>query len=171
MDILIRPAELRDLDSLLGLLETLFAIESDFTFNAAAQEAGLRLLLESPKDLLLVADHDGEAIGMVSVQTLVSTAEGGKVGWVEDLVVAEPDRSGGIGARLLERVESWSVQQGLTRLQLLADRHNSAALEFYRRRGWMGTDLQALRKFPTPGPTGSVPEAQGSTVTPRQKAT
>ena len=171
MDIRIRPAELRDLDSLLGLLETLFAIESDFTFNAAAQEAGLRLLLESPKDLLLVADHDGEAIGMVSVQTLVSTAEGGKVGWVEDLVVAEPDRSGGIGARLLEWVESWSVQQGLTRLQLLADRHNSAALDFYRRRGWTGTDLQALRKFPTPGPTSSVPETQGSTVTPRQKAT
>lgn len=149
MDIHIRPAELRDLGCLVALLETLFALESDFSFNASAQEAGLRLLLESQKDLLLVADHDGEAIAMVSVQTLISTAEGGKVGWVEDLVVAEPHRGGGIGARLLERVESWSVRQGLTRLQLLADRHNVAALDFYRRRGWTGTDLLALRKFPT----------------------
>ena len=171
MDIHIRPAELRDLGCLVALLETLFALESDFSFNASAQEAGLRLLIKSPKDVLLVADHDGEAIAMVSVQTLISTAEGGKVGWVEDLVVAEPHRGGGIGARLLEWVESWSVQQGLTRLQLLVDRHNVAALDFYRRRGWTGTDLLALRKFPTPGPTGQAPEPQGSTVTPRQNAT
>lgn len=82
MDIHIRPAELHDLGCLVALLETLFAIESDFTYSAAAQEAGLRLLLERQKDLLLVADHDGEATAMVSVQVLVSTAEGGKVGWV-----------------------------------------------------------------------------------------
>jgi ribosomal protein S18 acetylase RimI-like enzyme len=144
----IRPAELRDVEDMAGLLAELFAIEADFDFDREKQAAGLRLLVDSAKDCVLVAEAAGRVVGMVSGQTVISTAEGAPVGWVEDLVVAESWRGQGVGRALLERVEDWAEARGVTRLQLLADGNNAPALEFYRRQGWAGTALVALRKFP-----------------------
>ncbi len=45
----------------------------------------------------------------------------------------------------LASLVSWSVKRGLTRLQLLADRNNRPALDFYRRIGWRSTQLICLR--------------------------
>lgn len=133
---------------MVSLLEALFTIEADFAFDAAKQRAGLEGLLESGQACVLVAEREGRVVGMVSVQTVISTAEGGPVGWVEDLVVAEDCRGLGIGRRLLEHLETWAIRNGLSRLQLLADRNNGPALGFYERLGWAETSLIALRKFP-----------------------
>jgi ribosomal protein S18 acetylase RimI-like enzyme len=146
----VRKAEPRDMGRLVRLLETLFTIETDFNFDESRQRAGLKLLLDSDEDCLLVAEHGGEVIGMCSVQTVISTAEGGRSGWVEDLVIAEAFRGRGVGRKLLERVEAWAIANGVTRLQLLADRNNDAALNFYQRLGWTSTSLVPLRKFPRP---------------------
>ncbi len=148
MPLLIRPAEPRDLDGLLRLLEALFAIEADFAFDADKQRLGLGLLIASGKDCVLAAELAGGIVGMCSVQTVISTAEGGPVGWVEDVVVAPEYAGRGIGRKLLEQAEDWALRNGLTRLQLLADRHNAAALGFYGHVGWSRTELVALRKFP-----------------------
>lgn len=148
MTVFIRPAERRDVDGMVRLLAGLFAIEADFVFDAAKQKAGLELLLKSSQACVLIAEKGNRPVGMVSVQTVVSTAEGGPVGWVEDLVVAEEYRGGGIGRLLLENLEAWAIEHGLSRLQLLADRDNREALGFYDRQGWAGTSLVALRKFP-----------------------
>lgn len=144
----VRKAELRDVDRLVRLLEALFKIETDFSFDEARQRAGLKLLLDSGKDCVLVAEHEGEVIGMCSVQTVISTAEGGRSGWVEDLVIAEEFRGRGIGRLLLKQLDAWALDNGLTRLQLLADRNNTRALDFYRKLGWASTSLIALRRFP-----------------------
>jgi GNAT superfamily N-acetyltransferase len=84
---------------------------------------------------------------MCSVQALISTAEGGKVGLLEDMVVAAAWRGRGLGSALLAAAQQWSAGQGMTRLQLLADATNEPALGFYRRQGWGGTRLVALRKM------------------------
>jgi ribosomal protein S18 acetylase RimI-like enzyme len=148
MKVSVRPAEPRDIDAMVSLLETLFTIEADFAFDAAKHRAGLKVLLESGQACVLVAEREGRVAGMVSVQTVISTAEGGPVGWVEDLVVAEDCRGLGLGRRLLEQLETWAIRNGLSRLQLLADRNNGPALGFYERLGWAETSLIALRKFP-----------------------
>ncbi len=83
---------------------------------------------------------------MVTVQLVVSTAEGGASGLLEDMVVQEEARGGGIGARLLQAAEGWAFERGATRIQLLADRMNLPALRFYRRMGWSGTQLVCLRR-------------------------
>jgi GNAT superfamily N-acetyltransferase len=146
----IRFATAADLPALVALLQELFAIEADFRGDPARQERGLRLLLDSPGGKIWVAEEQERVVGLCTLQVLVSTAEGGPAGWVEDVVVASDRRGLGIGRQLLAALETWAVRHGLSRLQLLADRENHPALDFYRRLGWEGTRLIALRKVPAP---------------------
>ena len=126
----------------------MFSIEVDFAPNPAKQKRGLELLLDrGDKACALVAEESGRVVGMVTAQVLVSTAEGSEVAIIEDLVVAEAVRGRGIGRQLLGAIELWCFHRGLTRMQLLADRHNTPALEFYRRQGWAETQLVAWRKY------------------------
>jgi GNAT superfamily N-acetyltransferase len=131
------------------LLAELFAIESDFAPDREKQVHGLSTLIAHPpgKVLVLVAVIDGLVVGMATVQTLISTAEGGRVGLVEDVIVDQKFRSLGIGTRLFEEIVAWSRSAGLKRLQLLADRDNQTALDFYSLRGLDLTRLICLRKM------------------------
>ncbi len=87
-----------------------------------------------------------KVVGMCTIQTLISTAEGGQVGLLEDLVVAAGFRHQGIGSKLLAETVNWAECQGLKRLQLLADKNNLSALGFYKNQGWLSTELICLRK-------------------------
>jgi ribosomal protein S18 acetylase RimI-like enzyme len=144
----VRRARAADIDSMVSLLAELFSIEADFSFDPEKQRRGLADLLERGDEAcLLVCEREGEVVGMCSVQALISTAEGGKVGLLEDMVVAAAWRGRGLGSALLAAAQQWSAGQGMTRLQLLADATNEPALGFYRRQGWGGTRLVALRKM------------------------
>ncbi len=146
--ITIRTAKPSDIPQLVALLKELFTIEEDFDFDQEKQEHGLNQLLNSEKDCVLVAQslNDDKALGMCTVQTLISTAEGGTVGLLEDLVVAADFRNKGIGAKLLDEAVCWAECRGLKRLQLLADKNNRPALNFYQKQGWQSTQLVCLRK-------------------------
>lgn len=143
----IRVARVDDIPAMAGLLGELFAIEADFQPDPVRQEAGLKLLLQSPSAKIWVAEREGRAVGMITLQLLVSTAEGGPVGLIEDVVVAQAWRGHGLGRELLVVSERWARENGLKRLQLLADSGNGQALEFYRRMGWHTLSLRALRKI------------------------
>jgi ribosomal protein S18 acetylase RimI-like enzyme len=144
----IRNAKPGDIPQLVELLKELFSIEADFDFDQDKQSNGLNLLLNSKKDCVLVAERlsDNKVLGMCTVQTLISTAEGGPVGLLEDLIVSADFRHLGIGAKLLVEAVNWAECQGLKRLQLLADKNNLPALNFYQKQGWNSTQLVCLRK-------------------------
>ena len=146
----IRPAGRDDLDAMVSLLLALFAIEDDFSPDPECQRRGLAFFLDGccKHRGILVAETDVGVIAMATVQILVSTAQGGPVGLVEDVVVRADCRGRGVGRRLMAAVSAWAVERGLTRLQLLADRDNQPALDFYRRIGWQGTQLVCLRYLP-----------------------
>lgn len=143
----IRRARHADIPRLCELLADLFSIEADFHPDRSKQELGLSLLVNdgSGASAVFVVVHDGNVIGMASVQTLISTAEGARSGLVEDVIIDRRFRSKGIGTLLLDYIISWSKEQKLTRLQLLADQHNDAATAFYQCRGWQMTKLQCMR--------------------------
>lgn len=146
-----RAATEADLDVLVRLLGLLFSIEADFRPNPSRQRRGLRMMLEEPeRRVVLVADRGGTVIGMVTVQLVASTAEGAPSAWIEDMVVEERARGGGVGRRLLLAAERWACERGATRLQLLADRANRPALRFYRGLGWCETQLVCLRRGGVP---------------------
>ena len=148
MDIAIRPARSEDIPHLCDLLSDLFVRETDFEPDVSRQTLGLNLLVndQSGRSVVLVAESRDELIGMCTVQTLISTAEGGPVGLVEDVIVRADCRGHGIGARLLTEAIIWSKSRKLSRLQLLADRENGPALAFYSTCRWSPTSLICLRK-------------------------
>jgi GNAT superfamily N-acetyltransferase len=131
------------------LLAELFSIESDFKSDKAKQMQGLELLVNarSGSSLVLVAEAGDEVIGMCSVQTLISTAEGGPAGFVEDLIVRRRCRRNGIATGLLNKMLSWCRTRGISRLHLIADKDNGQALTYYEGRGWDVTNLICLRKY------------------------
>jgi len=142
----IRLAAASDLDALTSLLQILFSIEEDFFFNKPLQRRGLELMLTNERCCVLVAEVNGQVVGMCSGQLTISTAEGGPALLVEDMVVLGDYRGQGIGQRLMAKVAEWGKTRGVSRLQLLADRNNTPALEFYNHLGWQTTELICLRK-------------------------
>ncbi len=147
MPLIIRPATQSDIKGMVLLLQQLFAIEKDFHFDGARQRKGLELLLEATNCVIMVAEEKQSVIGMGSGQLIISTAEGGPSLLVEDVVVQPSRQSHGIGTMLLQTLGDWGAARGAKRLQLLADRNNAVALDFYHRRGWQQTQLICLRKF------------------------
>lgn len=148
MHITIRDAQPDDVETLVELLQELFAIEADFAADASRQRKGLLMLLDGcgKHRCLKVAQVDDQVVGMCSVQALISTAEGGWVALVEDMVVNAQYRGTGVGRRLMADIELWAKRRGMTRLQLLADRTNFDALGFYDKMGWCPTQLICLRR-------------------------
>lgn len=144
----IRDALFADIEAMVGLLQELFAIEADFSFDEGIQQRGLKMLLDGcgKHRCVHVAEIEGKVVGMGSIQSLISTAEGGPAGVIEDLVVSREMRNRGIGPKLLASLEAWAVQRGIQRLQLLADTENLSGLNFYVKQNWKKTQLICLRK-------------------------
>ncbi len=142
----LRKARPRDLEDLTVLLRLLFTIEEDFSFNAAKQRQGLLMMLNNDRGCILVAEEAGKVIGMCTGQLVISTAEGGPAVLVEDMVVDPGHRGQGTGRALMNAMAGWAMEQGATRLQLLADKNNGPAASFYQGLGWRTTALICLQR-------------------------
>ncbi len=138
-----------DLDAMAGLLGELFALEADFTPDRAKQLAALRWILDHPAHgRLFVLRDEGRVVGMANAQIGISTAEGGPVLSLEDVILAASHRGGGHGRRLVEHVLAWAAGEGMSRITLLADKDNAAALAFYERLGFEKSAM-VVRRFRT----------------------
>lgn len=102
-------------------------------------------MLANERGCVLVAEAEGRVVGMCTGQLLVSTAEGGLSLLVEDVVVEQQWRDRGVGRLLMTAVSDWARANKVSRLQLLADRNNMPALDFYQSLGWQTTELICLR--------------------------
>ena len=148
MNPIIRKAEIKDVEAMSSLLYQLFSIEEDFTFDEIKQKRGLELLIRSTESsVAFVAELEGKVLGMLTAQTNISTAEGKKAAVLEDMIIDKNYRKQGIGKKLMQAMELWAKEQGISRLQLLADKTNSPALLYYKKLGWNTTKMFCLRKY------------------------
>lgn len=140
------PAILADLPALCALLAQLFAQEHEFSPDHTAQQQGLSHILQHP-DIghILVARQQGQVIAMVSLLFTISTALGGRVALLEDMVVDQTCRGLGIGLQLLTFAIAHARQQAIQRLTLLTDQDNQAGQHFYRKHGFQPSGMQVWR--------------------------
>jgi GNAT superfamily N-acetyltransferase len=149
--LLIEPATLDDLPQLADLLCDLFSHEADFIPNKEKQMRGLRLILEQPNRGRIFVLRGGERIiGMINLLITISTAEGGFVLILEDLVVHSDHRGQGYGGRLLEHALGYARSKDFLRITLLTDKLEESARSFYERHGFRQSGMVPMRYYFTP---------------------
>ena len=144
---IISPATLEDIPALCDLLRLLFTQERDFEPNTVHQATGLRPIIEDPKVGQILVARDGAAIaGMVNLLFTVSTAEGGLVALLEDMVVTPAQRNTRVGSKLMEAATACCKARGCSRITLLTDSTNEAAQRFYARQGFTLSSMVPMRR-------------------------
>ncbi len=142
----IRKATQNDVLALCGLLKVLFSGEREFIANEDIQKCALEMILGNPESgEIFVAQNDGEIIGMVSLLFTISTALGGKVAQLEDMIVAPHAQGKGIGKRLLAHAIAEAKSLTCKRITLLSDTDNVKAHRFYEQFGFKYSPMLPMR--------------------------
>ncbi|HWB59177.1 MAG TPA: GNAT family N-acetyltransferase [Chthoniobacteraceae bacterium] len=142
----VEQATILDLPQLTDLLHDLFTMEQDFQPDRAKQMRGLQLILEQPnRGRIFVLRHNGMILGMINLLFTISTAEGGFVVLLEDLVVHHDHRHQGIGAKLLTHAIDYAKKKNFLRITLLTDRLNDDAQGFFKNHGFFVSAMVPMR--------------------------
>jgi GNAT superfamily N-acetyltransferase len=145
-EVVIEPAISEDLDELSTLLGELFAEESDFRPNKEKQLRGLRLIFEQPnRGRVFVLRRDRAIVGMINLLFTISTAEGGFVILLEDLVIHKEFRGQGYGSMLLDYAIEFAKQKNFLRITLLTDRPELRSQSFFRKHGFYESPMLPMR--------------------------
>ena len=144
--VVIEPATEADLDELSELLGELFSEEKDFRPNKDKQLRGLRLIFEQPnRGRVFVLRRDNAIVGMINLLFTISTAEGGFVMLLEDLVVHNKYRDHGYGSKLLEHAIKFAKEKHFLRITLLTDRPEIRSQAFFKRYGFVESSMMPMR--------------------------
>lgn len=146
MTIQITKAVIADIPELCVLLAQLFTQEAEFKPDQRAQTQGLEAIING-QDIgaILVARQSGAVIGMVNILYTISTALGGRVGLLEDMVVSPKCRGQGVGSQLLSHALEFAKSNGCRRITLLTDGSNASAQRFYQRHGFSCSAMTVFR--------------------------
>jgi GNAT superfamily N-acetyltransferase len=105
--------------------------------DPAPYEAALQEITDSPGATVLVAEEDGEVVGMCQVVTFRHLQQaGGLCAEIESMHVDERYRNRGIGGVLLTAAVDWARSMGCYRVQLTSNKARTAAHRFYLRHGF-----------------------------------
>jgi len=137
---------MEDIPQLCELLGMLFAQEAEFRPDSETQARGLHEILGFPeRGRILVLRGEDSLLGMVNLLFTVSTALGGRVALLEDMVVRPAHRGSGAGSLLLRAAVDSARANGCARITLLTDRSNESAQRFYLRHGFILSEMIPLR--------------------------
>jgi GNAT superfamily N-acetyltransferase len=154
----IEPATTDDLPQLADLLFDLFSHEDDFIPDRDKQMRGLRLILEQPnRGRIFVLRNQARIIGMINLLITISTAEGGFVLILEDLVIHKDHRGQGYGSRLLEHALGYARAKDFQRITLLTDKLEENARSFYEQHGFKQSGMVTMRYYFSPHEKKPVP--------------
>lgn len=109
--------------------------------SRAALETEVRALLDDPAGgSVLIAEADGEIVGLLSASWQRAIHVPGIYATIQDLWVDGAWRSRGVGAELVEAIASQARTRGVSRLEVGLPRETFAAIasteSFYKRNGF-----------------------------------
>lgn len=142
----IEPATLEDLPELVDMVMELFTIEKDFDPDRTKQERGLRSILEQPsRGRIFVVRTDHQIIGMVNLLFTISTAMGGFVVLMEDVIIHPDHRGQRYGTRLMDYVIDFARKKDFLRITLLTDEISEESQRFFKKIGFEHSHMIPMR--------------------------
>ena len=106
--------------------------ELGYPTTADAFETRFEALCANPHSAVLVAEAQGNIVGLVSVHSFEMFHRPGRLGRIPALVVAPSARGHGIGTRLIEAAEEHLQQSGCTMLEVTSNERRTDAHAFYQ---------------------------------------
>ena len=144
----VEPATIEDLPALTELVMNLFDVSGDFTPDHAVQERGLQLILEQPsRGRIFVIRNSDQIFGMVNLLFTISTARGGFVILMEDVVIHPDHRGQGYGTMLVDYVMEFAKKKHFKRITLLTDRISAESQEFFKKMGFEYSNMIPMRRI------------------------
>lgn len=124
----------------------LFSQSGDFRPEQESQEHGLRLILEQPnRGRIFVVRNDEKIFGMANLLFTISTARGGFVILMEDVVIHPDHRRQGYGAMLVRHVVEFAKLKEFRRITLLTDRISAESQEFFKKLGFEYSNMIPMK--------------------------
>jgi ribosomal protein S18 acetylase RimI-like enzyme len=132
-----RHATLADAKQLLDWMTDFNRIEG-IPFARGPMAAALRPLLdgEARPGMVLIAAHEGTAVGYAVIGFSYDLEFGGREGWLTELYLVPAARGRGLGRSLLEAVVASARAAGVRALHLSVRPDNAPAVALYRKSGF-----------------------------------
>lgn len=144
----VEPATIEDLPALTDLVMNLLETSKDFTPDQTMQERGLQLILEQPsRGRIFVVRNKDKIFGMVNLLFTISTARGGFVILMEDVVIHPDHRGQGYGAMLVDYVFEFAKKKQFKRITLLTDKMSAESQEFFKKQGFEYSNMIPMRRI------------------------
>jgi GNAT superfamily N-acetyltransferase len=132
----LRPAELRDVGAIVGLIRELAEFEKlTHLLQVTPEKLRPQLFGEKPAAEALVAESAGEVVAFALFFTNFSTFLAQPGLYLEDLYVKPGRRGHGIGEALLTRLGRLAAERGYGRFEWCVLDWNEDAIRFYQRLG------------------------------------
>ena len=125
-EIVVRPAVAQDQSVLVALLAQL-----GYELAPLAVKRAI-----SQRDGILVAELNGEAVGVLTYGTRYQLHRNGRVTTIDALVVDDSLRSAGIGAALVDHLVALARREGSESVELHSHQSRTEAQRFYERAGF-----------------------------------
>ncbi len=146
--ITIEKARTNEIYDMCILLKTLFSKEKEFEPDFDKQKRGLEMIIEnSDIGFINLIKDNGKIVGMVSILYTVSTFLGEKAAVLEDMVMSEKYIGKGFGTMLIKKSILEAESNGVKRVTLLTDKNNDKSVKFYKKNGFINSDMIVMRKY------------------------
>ena len=138
--IVITPANPKNIPEVVALLSAQLQEHDIAVAEYALRDVVRAVVADSRHGFILVAEHNGRAVGIAYVAAHLSAEHGGIVGWLEELYVTPDQRGHGVGSALLERIGDMVERLGWRALELEVVAGHERAMPLYERHGFKALD-------------------------------
>ncbi len=154
MNIAVRKAERKDLESILSLNKALFDYESkfdheynlDWTYSEKGRSY-FQKRLESDSSIILVAEADSTVVGYILLFIHVFAYRlHNPIAEIENMFVREDYRNQKLGTRLITEAKKIAAKRGVKRIRVAAMAKNADARRFYKSLGF--DDFESILEIP-----------------------
>ncbi len=141
--VIIRQARASDSASLQALY-----FELTMDNNVRVMSEGIEAAFGDPRTRLLVAETNGEVCGTALVSLCADVMYGDQpFAVIENVVVTKGSRGNGVGARIMESVESFCLESDCTKVMLLSSVSRIDAHKFFEHAGFVGDKKLGFVKY------------------------